>query len=336
MIYEFASADNIGDRKDQQDRVATLSHPSSADVVLAVLTDGMGGHTGGALAAQSVIDAITPLFGTYTPGTMSADQWLKDMIMAAHHKVAAAGQGYNRDPRATCVLALAQPGRIDWVHCGDSRLYLFRDGDFVSRSEDHSLVEILLQQGKITDAEVHTHPERSKVFSSLGGPEPPQIATGFIDKVAPGDTVLLASDGLWAYFKPREIADVIAFRNLTSSCDNLIKLARHRARGNGDNLSVAMIRQPVEPAKPGLIGSLFGLRSAEPSPLDGARRFILSQLRQHAAQHANGLIEQIKQSPSLGELVTAVPQCVKALSAGSGAEVAESFLLRVQGLLEEA
>ncbi len=336
MIYEFASAENIGDRKEQQDRVATLSHPAIADVILAILTDGMGGHTGGALAAQAVIDAITPLFGTYTPGVMPAGQWLVDMIMAAHHKVAATGQGQNRDPRATCVLALAQPGRIDWAHCGDSRVYLFRDGEFVSRSEDHSLVEILLQQGKISEAEVHTHPERSKLFTSLGGPESPQIATGFIDNAAPGDTVLLASDGLWAYFKPREIADVIAFRDLTSSCDNLIKLARHRARGNGDNLSVAMIRQPAEQAKPGLVGSLLGLSSAETSPLEDARRFILTQLRQHAAKNADGLITQIKQSLSLGELAAAVPQCVKALSSGGGVEIAESFLLRVQGLLEEA
>ena len=344
MIYEFASAENIGDRKEQQDRVVVLSHPTLPDVVLAVLTDGMGGHTGGALAAQSVVDAIVPLFGTYNPDAIAADIWLKDMIMAAHHKVAAAGQGYNRDPRATCVLALAQPGRLDWAHCGDSRLYLFRDREFVSRTEDHSLVEILLQQGKITASEVLTHPERSKLFTSLGGPEPPQIAVGCIEKTVPLDTVLLASDGLWAYVHAREMADVIAYRNLTAACDRLIGMARERANGNGDNLSVAMIRRPAELAKAGLIGTLFGQRSEERSPLESARRFMVTQLRtavgnkanDRAGATANDLIAQLKQCQSAREMAEKMPACVALLTMQVDAESAASFVLRAQGLLEEA
>ena len=133
MQYEFASAENIGDRKEQQDRVVVMSHPSRPDTVLALVADGMGGHAGGALASQAVIDAIEPLFATFTPGAVSAEDWLKGAVLLAHERVAAAGQGFNRDPRSTCVVALAQPGRIDWVHCGDSRLYLFRDSAFVAK-----------------------------------------------------------------------------------------------------------------------------------------------------------------------------------------------------------
>lgn len=335
MIYEFASAENIGDRKEQQDRVVVMSHPTAADVVLAVLTDGMGGHTGGALAAQSVIDAVVPMFEAFTPAAGAAEDWLRAMIMAANDKVAAAGKGYNRDPRATCVLALAQPGRIDWAHCGDSRLYLFRDGEFASRTEDHSLVEILLQQGKITEAEVHTHPERSKLFTSLGGAEPPQIATGCIEKCRPQDTVLLASDGLWAYFQAREMADLIGYRNLTAGCDRLIGLARKRASGNGDNLSIAMIRASA-PIKRGLIGTLFRSRLVEPSPLEDARRFMLNYLRAISGPAADDLTLRIEACKSGAELSAQFPGAVEAVEGHGGAAQATLFVQRVKGLLEEA
>ena len=334
MMFEFASAENVGDRKEQQDRVVVMSHPVQPDVVLALLTDGMGGHTGGALAAQSVVDAIVPLFGAFRPGAGPVDDWLRAMITAAHAKVAAAGQGYNRNPRATCVLALAQPGRIDWAHCGDSRLYLFRGGEFVSRTEDHSLVEILLQQGKITEAEVHTHPDRSKLFTSLGGPEPPQIATGGIDDCAPRDTVLLASDGLWAYFRPQEIADLTGYRNLTQSCDRLIALARRRARGNGDNLSVAMIRIPAG-VKRGLIGTLFGPPVIEPSPLEDARRFMIKYLRAILGPGADDLTAQLEDCKTAAALAAKIARCADSVEGHGGAARATAFVARAKDLLED-
>ena len=335
MIYEFASAENIGDRKEQQDRVVVMSHPTAADDVLAELTDGMGGHTGGALAAQSVIDAVVPMFEVFTPAAGAAEDWLRGMIMAAHDKVAAAGQGYNRDPRATCVLALAQPGRIDWAHCGDSRLYLFRGGEFVSRTEDHSLVEILLQQGKITEAEVHTHPERSKLFTSLGGPEPPQIAAGNIEKIRPQDTVLLASDGLWAYFQAREMADLIGYRNLTAGCDRLIGLARKRAGGNGDNLSIAMIRAPV-PAKRGLISTWFGQRVIEPSPLEDARCFMVKYLHAILGPEADDLTARIEACKTTADLAEQIPRSAESVEEQEGTAKAAVFTQRAQELMEDA
>lgn len=335
MLYEFASAENIGDRKEQQDRVLAMTHPALPEVVLAVVADGMGGHAGGALAAQSVVEAIEPMFRNYAPDTGSAEDWLKGMILAAHDRVASVGKGFNRDPRSTCVLALAQPGRIDWAHCGDSRLYLFRDGEYVLRSEDHSLVEVLLQQGKISEAEVLTHPERSKLFSSLGGPEGPQVATGSISDVKAGDTVLLCSDGLWAYFQNREMADLIGYRDLTGACDRLIGLARRRAGGSGDNLSVAMIRLPAPVAKPGLLGTLFGAKTILASPLEDARRFAMKYLRVIVGPDASGIIRQIESCKTADELSALMPQCALMIERLVGPVKAESFTQRALGLLEE-
>ena len=335
MLYQFASAENIGDRKEQQDRLLVMTHPALPEVVLGVVADGMGGHTGGALAAQSVVDAVEPMFRDYAPDTGSAEDWLKGMMLAAHDRVASVGKGFNRDPRSTCVLALAQPGRIDWAHCGDSRLYLFRDNEYVLRSEDHSLVEVLLQQGKISDAEALTHPDRSKLFSSLGGPEAPQIATGSIGDVRAGDTVLLCSDGLWAYFHPGEMADLIGYRDLAGACDRLIGLARRRAEGAGDNLSVAMIRIPARAAKPGLLGTLVGAKPATPSPLEDARRFAVKYLRATMGPAADELAGQIESCKTTQEMSARLLGCAKTLERLVGEATAKTFTQRALGLLEE-
>ncbi len=335
MPYEFACAENIGDRKEQQDRVMVMTHPAYADVTLALVADGMGGHTGGALAAQSAARAISSMFAGFQPGTGAAQDWLRGMVNAAQDRVAATGQGFNRDPRSTCVLALAQPGRIDWAHCGDSRLYLFRDNKFVSRTEDHSLIEVLLQQGKITEAESLTHPDRSKVFSSLGGPEAPQITFGSLADVKAHDTVLLCSDGLWAYFYGTELADLTAHRTLPGACERLIGLARHRANGSGDNVSVAMIRRPGPPVKPGLIGSLFGARAVEPSPFEDARRYVIRFLRANMGPAANELTVRIESAQTVRDLTARLPRCTAALEHAAGSAVAAAFTQHTLGLLEE-
>ena len=333
MGYEFASAENIGDRKEQQDRVALTSHARHADVVMAVLADGMGGHAGGAIASQAVIDAVTPMFDAFDPATGSPRDWLKGMLMAAHDKVAKAGRGFDQDPRSTGVIALAQKNRIDWAHCGDSRLYAFRHGDFVTRTEDHSMVEILVQQGSITADQAHMHPDRSKLFTSLGGPEAPQIAYGQFERVEPGDTILLASDGLWSYFEPEEMAGLIGYRNLTDGCDRLVGLARKRAAGNGDNLSVATMRW-ANGEKKRLLGALFAGKPVEPSPLEDCKRYVGRVMRANLGAGADRLAERLERASEQGEVLHLIERSEEALARAAGRSRAAAFALRARELLE--
>lgn len=330
--YEFASAENIGDRKEQQDRVLTVTHPVHEDVALAAIADGMGGHKGGAIAAQAVIDAVRGLFDAFSPTTGSPQDWLTGMLMAAHERVAASGKGFNRDPRSTCVLALAQKGRIDWAYCGDSRLYLFRGGEFELHTEDHSMVAVLVQQGKITEEEALVHPDRSKLYTSLGGPEAPHIAYGSIDKVDAGDTILLASDGLWTYFRNRELAGLTAYRSLPEACDRLISLARKRAAGAGDNLTVAMIRRSGVPRK-GLLGGLFGGKPVPPSPFEDSRRFLLAYLRRDAAP-ADEIARRVEACTDADQLRALIDESEQAFARMTSRAKASAFAARARDLLE--
>lgn len=335
MNYEFASAENIGDRKEQQDRVVLASHPVHDGVIIAVLADGMGGHKGGALASQAVVDAVLPIFEAFNPATGTPRDWLSGMVDAAHQKIAAIGRGQNRDPRSTCVIALAQKDRIDWAHCGDSRLYLFRNGEFASRTEDHSMVEILVKQGEIREEEALVHPDRSKLFSSLGGPEAPQTSFGSVSDVAASDTVLLASDGLWTYFRNRELAILTSYRTLTDACDRLVGLARRRAAGNGDNLSLAMVRR-VDPPRRNLLGGLFsnGSKAPAPSPLEDGRRFLLSYLRGLPGSTSRMITQRIENCASVEALRELIGESAGTFAAMTSKSRADAFAARALELLE--
>lgn len=332
MPYEFASAENIGDRKEQQDRVVLATHPRHPETVIAVLADGMGGHMGGALASQAVVDAVLPVFESFEPGTGAPADWLKGMMQAAHERVARAGKGFNRDPRSTCVIALAQKHRIDWAHCGDSRLYLFRDGRFMRRTVDHSMVEILLEQGKISEDDVATHPDRSKLYSSLGGPEAPQVLFDSLEPLTPQDTLLLASDGLWAYFRSRELAALIGYRGLTAACDRLVELARRRAAGNGDNLTVALVRNAG--GKKGLLGNLFaGKPPPQPSPLEDCRRFLAAYLESAPGPQASALAMRVAQCSDVQSMQQLIEQSGATFQSMTSREKATRFAERSLDLL---
>lgn len=235
-------AQHLGDRKEQQDRVAILPHPKVKGVAMAVVADGMGGHTGGALAAEQVIHTVRNNLEHFSPSEDSPQKLLENCIVEAHTMIKAARCINEKDPHSTAVLMLLQPGRISWGHCGDSRFYRFRGDKLAFRSVDHSYVEHLIEAGKITPEEALCHPYRNVLLTSLGGGEDPKMTFGEATDIADGDAYLLCSDGLWGYFDDAELGGVIAAFSAREACEVLIKRARERSGGEGDNVSLAIIK----------------------------------------------------------------------------------------------
>lgn len=242
IAVDVCAAQHQGDRKEQQDRVAILRNAHHRGVALAVVADGMGGHAGGALAAEQVVHTAMTTFGNFSPRLESPRHLLENSMLEAHSMIKASRSLNEKDPHSTAVMLLLQPGKATWGHCGDSRVYRFRDGQPLSRSVDHSYVEHLVKIGKITPRQALTHPNRNVLITSLGGKDAPKFAFGEADDLAPGDVFLLCSDGLWAYFEDAEMAGIVARHSAREASQILIDSARIRAQGSGDNLSLAIIK----------------------------------------------------------------------------------------------
>ena len=249
IVVDACVAQHQGDRAEQQDRVALLPHPKGGGVALAVVADGMGGHTGGVLAAQQVIHTARNNLEQFSARSESPQHLLEASINEAHLLIKASRFINEKDPHSTAVMMLLQPGKISWAHCGDSRLYRFRGDRLAFRTVDHSYVEQLVSRGKITPEQALVHPNRNILVTSLGGGETPRIDFGEATDLQAGDAFVLCSDGLWGYFSDGELGGVVAAFSAREAADMLINRARTRAKGEGDNVSVVILKLVEVPAK---------------------------------------------------------------------------------------
>lgn len=239
LSIEAATGTHIGDKKEQQDRLAVL--PGSG-AVLAVVADGMGGLTGGSMAAEQVISTARQLFGSWSPAAEPGEALLRAIAQEAHVAIRLARFTSEQEPHSTVVALLVRGERAHWVHSGDSRLYIFRGATPVFRTVDHSYVEQLHREGKISAAERETHPQRNYLVSCLGARDEPRVEVGAAGDLRAGDAFLLCSDGLWAYFTDAELGAALATLAPRDAAEKLVAAARVRAKGNGDNLSLAIVK----------------------------------------------------------------------------------------------
>ena len=132
-------------------------------------------------------------------------------LSKAHDEVVSIGKDLAVDfrPRATCAICLVQEGGAFWAHIGDSRIYQIRDGAVLSRSRDHSHVEVLIQEGAITEEEALDHPMRNFVECCIGGDAPvPDMSITTKRTLLPGDVLLACSDGLWSGLSDADVAQI--------------------------------------------------------------------------------------------------------------------------------
>jgi len=206
MRVEYSKISAVGDRQDNQDRAAVIVHEQAA---LMLVFDGMGGHSDGARAAETALKTVSDLFTRQPLPLFDPQGFLYTAMARAHDEVVALGSELAVDfrPRATCAVCLVQESGTWWCHVGDSRIYHMRDGRLVSRSRDHSHVEVLIQEGAITEREALDHPMRNFVECCLGGDRPvPDMSITRKQTLLPGDVLLACSDGLWTGISDDEMA----------------------------------------------------------------------------------------------------------------------------------
>jgi len=243
--YRLSAATGIhrGDRAYQQDQVQIIPHLRVPGSVMAVLADGMGGKSGGRKAADQVILTAQQIFERFAPTKDDAAEALKQLVLEAHLMIKLTAITSEEEPHSTVAAYIISPTReCHLVHAGDSRVYHFRGPDLVSRTVDHSYVQRLVAEGSISEEEANNHPQSNLLTGCLGTHQDPPITVGHIDRLEIGDSMLACSDGLWHYFTPRELGAIVHALPPREASEMLVNKARQRARGGGDNLSLALIR----------------------------------------------------------------------------------------------
>ena len=208
MQIEYAKVSALGDRSDNQDRAAVVVADQAAQMIV---FDGMGGHSDGAQAAETGLKVVQDLFMDSTLPVFDPQGFLYMALSRAHDEVVALGQDVAVDfrPRATCAVCLVQEGGTFWAHIGDSRIYHVRNGMVLERSRDHSHVEVLIQEGAITEEEAQDHPMRNFVECCIGGDAPvPDMSITRKRPLSPGDVLLACSDGLWSGLADDDMAQI--------------------------------------------------------------------------------------------------------------------------------
>lgn len=194
---------DIGQRDENQDRMKTLVGDDGNECLL-VVADGLGGHTGGSLAAETVV-GVAELLWQQRDQYESSESFLRELVRRSHAEVNRVGQDSGLDPRSTLVALLIRGSAALSIHAGDSRVIQF-DGDrFVKRTIDHSIGQLNVLRGLISEDQLATHPDQRKLFSHIGGEDRPDVEIDHWD-CDKGKRFAVCSDGFWEVFSHAEIA----------------------------------------------------------------------------------------------------------------------------------
>ncbi len=142
---------------------------------------------------------------------------------------------------ATVTTALVMDGQAFIANVGDSRTYLLRDGKLDRVTRDHSLVERLVEAGQIEPDDVYDHPSRNLIYRSLGAGHAEVDVDIFVERLQPGDTLLLCSDGLWEMIRDPQLQKILTEQeDVEKACESLIKIANEN--GGEDNITAVLVR----------------------------------------------------------------------------------------------
>jgi len=225
------SKTDVGRARDRNEDSYLLKEP------LFVIADGMGGHRGGDVASSMAVDSLNGIeLPEDTPLTV-----LVERIKEANRDVLQRGDADSnlRGMGTTVTALLAEDAKAHVVHVGDSRAYLYRNGALQQLTEDHTLVQRMVREGRLTPEQARNHPQRSIVTRVLGVDEDLQVDELTLD-VHPGDRFLLCSDGLTGMLDEDRIAGILeAEGDPQAAADQLVREANRE--GGEDNITVILV-----------------------------------------------------------------------------------------------
>lgn len=236
----FSKTDRGRVRTDNQD--AYFAGKITDDSVFAVVCDGMGGANAGNVASELAVRHISEyVIRSYRDGMNMTDteKTLKNAIVSANislydkavNNAELAGMG------TTAVAAFVKDGTAVIAHVGDSRIYLV-NGEIKQLTRDHSVVQSLIESGKITPEDAKVHPRKNVITRALGAEENVAVDSDCIN-LSDGDTLLLCSDGLTNFLDDKDILTVFQNNDISAVAERLVEEANKN--GGGDNITVVTV-----------------------------------------------------------------------------------------------
>jgi len=261
LSLRYAALSDVGRvRKDNQDSGFASQH-------LLVVADGVGGAVRGDLASSTAVQSIRRLDGPPPEDMVEA---LAGAIHRAHDRIA---ELVEADPEldgtsTTVTAALFDGGRLAVGHVGDSRGYLYRGGGLRRLTKDHTFVQTLIDEGRITEAESRVHPHKNLILRAVDGVHDADPDLSLVD-LEPGDRILLCSDGCSGVLDDDRIGDILGTGSVDFAVVELVRASLDA--GSTDNITCVVADvvaadgdEPAAPPPPGQRSMLVGAAAEQP------------------------------------------------------------------------
>ena len=236
MKFSVFQISRKGGREKNEDRMGYCYTKGSC---LFLLADGMGGHPEGEVASQMTLQVISALYQKAAqPEIEDVKAFFNMAILQAHRQILryAAERGLMDTPRTTVVACIVQDGAANWAHCGDSRLYLVREGELLARTRDHSYLE--QHHSSKPGIAIPANFNRNVLYTCLGSPSKPVFDLSGSVPLQQGDRILLCSDGLWGNLEDADITYHLGQGAVGVAVPELVDRALIKGGAKSDNVTV--------------------------------------------------------------------------------------------------
>ncbi len=240
--WQIAALTDVGLKRELNEDNLLMAETDTPNGLLGLyaVADGMGGHEKGEIASQLTLDTLQTEFSQQPPAT-TFEEWLKDAAVAANKVVMSRQDAGSPDKKmgSTLVMALFTEQDIHIANVGDSRAYHLTSDSITQITEDHSLVERLIQIGQITREEARNHRQKNVIYNTIGDKENLQVSLYDLF-LPPGDRLLLCSDGLNGMLTDEQILEISQkFPSPVDACKELVQAAKNA--GGLDNITAIVI-----------------------------------------------------------------------------------------------
>lgn len=275
MDNNFFGLTDTGKVRGNNEDTFIVQSSRGGDYILASAIDGVGGYSGGeiaaALARESIIEYFEKSGSDVTANMIQA-------LVSANEKIYTQKIEVKEHDSMACVLTLAvvdiKNNEFHYIHVGDTRLYLLRDGSLVKLTKDQSFVGFLEDSGRLTEDAAMSHPKRNEINKALGfntGLENDHdyFETGS-SPFLPGDMILLCSDGLTDMVNKKDITEIMTSdSSLEDMAHKLIDAAN--AKGGKDNITAVLVKndnplQKHQAVKPSVVSKKKAVTNEKPGP----------------------------------------------------------------------